>query len=164
MSREAIIAAAVSAAGSAILLFLGALLNHLTSSARYRRQQIAEKEKRRAEKFEELIAVLFEFNQWLDTLGNIYLFGRNIEEPISPLPRADAIAAVYFPSFRKKLLALDQKSNAYYLWLLQRAQLRLAGKSMDEVCAGRGEQFTPYYQLFLDLIDDLHDFADREFR
>ncbi len=160
MSREALFGAAISI----VSLLIGALLNHLTSSAQHRRQQLAEKAKRRAEKFEELIAILYEHKQWLGTIRGIRLLGYNRDETMSPMPRAEAIVTAYFPVFRKQIAELDGKSDAYDLWLSQRANLRLKGMPIRDVADGWLDAYRPYSLGFHELTKALHDFAEREFR
>lgn len=143
---------------------LGSLLTYLSSGAQYRRQQVAEKSKRRAEKFEELIAILFEHKQWLDTFRRINLLGHERELAPSPLPRAEAIVTAYFPSFRKELSELDLAGDHYEIWMLEGAQERLAGESIAEVSKGLPIAYQPYLEKFVALIKRLHDFAETEFR
>jgi hypothetical protein len=66
-----------------------------------------EKKKRRAEKFEEFVRLLFEHRQWLDTMESRVVFGKDEREGLSPLARAEAICSVYFPSARQGLDRLD---------------------------------------------------------
>ena len=57
------------------------------------------RKKRRAEKLEELIGVLYEHEDWLELNRNIYMFGERSPKPLNPMARATAIVAIDFPQF-----------------------------------------------------------------
>jgi hypothetical protein len=73
-------------------------------------QQKAEKKRRRAEKFEELIATLYELSHWLTTMKNARLFGVFGDDDkigMSPIAKVQAICSVYFPEFEEQIKQLD---------------------------------------------------------
>ena len=63
----------------------------------------SERRKKRVEKFEELVGALFEYDEWLDDIRDIRVFGREQLEPPSPLAKTQAIAAIYFHEFNGDL-------------------------------------------------------------
>jgi len=62
-------------------------------------KQRNEKRKKRAEKIEELMSAVYEFDHWLTQYRNITAYGDPGEVGVSPLAKIEAIAAVYFPMF-----------------------------------------------------------------
>lgn len=147
-----------------VAVAFGSLLTYLSSSAQYRRQQAAERTKRRAEKFEELVAVLYEHKHWLSTVRGIRVVGLAGEETISPFPRAEAIVTAYFPDFREQFRELDMKADAYELWMMECAELRLAGADVSVLTKGHMDVLGPYQTAFHVLTSRLHHFAEAEFR
>ena len=69
---------------------------------------MAERKRRREQKFEELIAAIYEFEQWMDNLKNALAYGEERPPAVSPLAKLEAIAAVYFPAFLERITALDR--------------------------------------------------------
>lgn len=68
-----------------------------------RQQSGREAERRRSDKFEELVEALFEHKHWLDVIRDVRAFGKDGAIPPTPLPKAQAIAAVYFPDFDERI-------------------------------------------------------------
>ncbi len=64
-------------------------------------QSGAEKKKRRAEKFEELVSAIYQFDHWVDILRNIQVYGEEHSLEASPFAKIQAITAIYFPAFDK---------------------------------------------------------------
>jgi hypothetical protein len=62
-----------------------------------------ERKKKRAEKLEELVAAVYEFDHYLDRYKNITTYGDPGEEGLSPMSKMEAIATVYFPEFLEKI-------------------------------------------------------------
>jgi hypothetical protein len=79
-------------------------------------QQKAEKKRKRAEKFEELIATLYEHSHWLKEMQNVRLFGAEDKNVMSPLAKVQAISTVYFPDFEDQIRQLDIAADQYDLW------------------------------------------------
>jgi len=67
----------------------------------------SDRRKKRAEKFEEMVNTLYEHDHWLNEARDILVFGSKGIEGMSPLPRAQAIVAVYFPTFNARLAELN---------------------------------------------------------
>jgi hypothetical protein len=76
-------------------------------------QQRHEKTKRRADKFEELVAAVYEFDHWLTS-------ARRREQddiPETPFAKVKSISAVYFSQFSKLVSELDAVSTELIVWL-----------------------------------------------
>src|SRR5262245_22191134 len=105
-------------------------------------QQKAEKKRRRAEKFEELIATLYEHDHWLTAMASVRLFGGEEIKVVSPMAKVQAISSVYFPEFEEKITQLDAAGDQYELWTMKARQKRLAN---DPTFAdGSAETYKPY--------------------
>jgi hypothetical protein len=160
MPKEVLFGAAISV----ISLLLGSLLTYLTSGAQHRRQQSAEKSKRRAEKFEELISILFQHKHWIYTIRDIRLYDYDGELTISPMAKAQAIVVVYFPQFRATIDKLDLIADEVEVWMIERQKQRLAGADLKKVTEGMLDTYHPYSKVFFELVGKLHRFGETEFR
>jgi hypothetical protein len=79
-----------------------------------------EKEKRRTEKFEELVRTIYEFDAWLlEQRNSSFDLNSKREETISPMAKVDAIAAIYFPRFMPMVRDLEQASFHFEEWIAQ---------------------------------------------
>jgi len=88
------------------------------SARRDAAQERHEKMKRRAEKFEELVAAVYEFDHWLDTLRNRDAFGTDkAPQTVTPFAKVQSISAVYFPQFSGLVDGLDQAATEYTIWI-----------------------------------------------
>jgi hypothetical protein len=119
-------------------------------------QQRREDRKRRGDKFEELVAALYEFDHWLDRTRARLLFEKDIQETVSPFAKVQSISAVYFPQFSELVLELDAVSARYLAWLYQVQQGSFATQ-FDEM-------YRPYVQKSNALLDALKKFAREEFQ
>jgi hypothetical protein len=63
------------------------------------RKQAAEKKKKRAEKFEELVAAVTEHGLWIGHTRYFIISGQGSEPPLSPITKIEAIVSTYFPEF-----------------------------------------------------------------
>jgi hypothetical protein len=78
----------------------GTLVGVIGTTFREAAQQRHEKAKRRADKFEELVAAVYEFDHWLDIMRHRDAFGAGeAPETVSPFAKVQSISAVYFPQF-----------------------------------------------------------------
>jgi hypothetical protein len=125
-------------------------------------QQRAEKKRKRAEKFEELIATLYEHNHWLKETANVRVFGGEDRNIISPIAKVQAISTVYFPEFEAQITRLNATADQYGLWAMEARQKRL--RNDPTFNDGGVEAFKPYYKNFLFLLSELREFAKREFQ
>lgn len=122
-----------------------------------------EKKKKRAEKIEELVTAVYEFDHWVDKYRNVTAFGDPGEIGLSPMAKMEAIAAVHFPVFLDKISAVDEAANKYVVWILAAAQKRLDGK-IKEINEGFAEASRPYLQRRNDLLDELKEFAGKQLK
>lgn len=122
----------------------------------------SDRRKKRAEKFEEMVNTLYEHDHWLNEARNILVFGSEGTEGMSPLPRAQAIVAVYFPTFNARLAELESAARNYRAWMLSAAQKRIRG-NIDKLTNGAPEAYAPYWNKFMELVGELRAFAEREF-
>jgi hypothetical protein len=123
----------------------------------------AENRKRRADKFEELVAAVYEFDHWIDGNRLRLVFGENLPKAVSPFAKVQSISAVYFPQFDTAIKQLNQATNAYRLWMTQAGQKRRAGK-LDQADDGFKDAYRPYSEKREALIDALKKFAHDEFQ
>lgn len=123
----------------------------------------AEKKQRRSQKFEELVAALYEHQHWLNTLKNVTAFGEKETLGVSPISKVRAIAVVYFPSLNDAILKLNNAAGHYQLSIYQAAQRRLAG-DISTMTEPMLSAYGPYIDEFNKLMVNLDDFAEREFR
>jgi hypothetical protein len=122
----------------------------------------AEKNKRRAEKFEELVAALFEHKHWLDTMSKIRVFDQEGQLTTSPFARVQAIAAAYFPEFSQAISELDLAADRYEQWILEARERRL--RNDQSYMDGAREAYNAYFEQFHALQTELKAFARNEFR
>jgi hypothetical protein len=124
------------------------------------RKQETEKRKKKAEKLEELVSAIHEHKYWalsvLDTLPLLPSEEVIAKLPPSPIGKVEAIANVYFPEFRKLVFTLNFTSYEY-----QQSKIDfLIEKSEDD----RQILRATYYGHFNVLLDEIRDYAKREFQ
>jgi hypothetical protein len=74
------------------------------------RKQAEIRQRRRAEKFEELVAAFYEFDHWLEKFRIATAYGLEKQpETMPPFGKIEAIIVIHFPQFGKRLTALEQK-------------------------------------------------------
>ena len=78
------------------------------------------------------------------------------------MPKAQAIAAIYFPQFVKDIAELDIAAGAYEMWMFEGAQKRLLG-NIAELSEGSVEAYRPYMHKRADTLRKLSEFAASEF-
>jgi len=126
-------------------------------------QRAAEKRKERAEKFEKLVAAIYEFDHWLEKKFRIQAYGDEQELPVSPFAKIEAVSAVYFPVFLTKISQMRMSSRIYEGWVAQAWEKRLAGK-MGEINDGLEAVYRPYVEDRDDLLDELKKFGVENFQ
>lgn len=127
------------------------------------RKEAAEKRQRRAQKFEELVAALYEFDYWIESLRKVQAYGQDLPPEVSPLGKIEAIAAVYFPQFIDRILALDKAARDYRAWMTTAALARIADERPDPSISNRFlPALTPYVMARDALLNDLKQFAREE--
>jgi hypothetical protein len=122
-----------------------------------------EKKKKRAEKIEELVAAVYEFDHWLDQYRNITAYGNEGTVGVSPLAKMEAIAATHFPDFLPKITQVSIQASGYKVAIAGSGQKRLAGK-ISEVNDGLIEAQRPYAQARNELLDELKTFAGEQLK
>jgi hypothetical protein len=120
------------------------------------------KKRKRAEKFEELVAAVYEHDHWMDNLRRTYVVGFEGEIKVSPFAKMHAIADVYFPQFEKAIVELGTTAKEYRRWMYEVAQHKPETKT--ELFAGHQKVVTPYMQKQEVLLAELRAFARREFQ
>jgi hypothetical protein len=127
-------------------------------------QSSKDKEKRRAEKFEELVTAVYEFEAWLNDRENMMAWGEKVEIGVSPLAKLESISAVYFPTFMKKIEALALVSKNYQAWMAEAGFKRTSGKTAQEVNEGLIDVYNPYLVRRDELLEELKKYAVENFR
>ena len=61
-----------------------------------RAQEHREAKKRRSDKFEELVAAVYEFDHWVEGVRQRETVGVDIPETVSPFAKVEAISSIYF--------------------------------------------------------------------
>ncbi|MGB6399437.1 MAG: hypothetical protein WBF73_27715, partial [Bradyrhizobium sp.] len=70
-------------------------------------QQHHEKAKRRADKFEEMVTAVYEFDEWVQAHRSATVDRVQLPQTLSPIIKVSAISAVYFPQFDKMALEME---------------------------------------------------------
>jgi hypothetical protein len=125
-------------------------------------QRRAEKKKKRAEKFEELVAAVYEHDHWIDNLRRIYVINFEGEIRVSPFAKIHAIADIYFPQFEKAIVELGTAAKEYRMWMYEVAQNKPETKT--ELYAEHQKVVMPYMQKQDALLAELRTLARREFQ
>ena len=144
---------------------LGAMgINSFATTKRDAAQEHREAKKRRADKFEELVTALYDFDHWVNSSRQRDAFGANIPETVSPFAKVQAISSVYFPQFEKAIRELDGATARYRMWIQAAAVRRIDNNATQEVSEGLTEAYTPYEQKRDALLGALTTFAHKEFQ
>jgi hypothetical protein len=126
-------------------------------------QERHEKAKRRADKFEELVAGLYEFDHWVDSSRQRDAYGVDIPQTVSPFAKVQSISSVYFPQFDEAIRELDIATIQYRMWI-HTAAVRRIDHDIAKVSEGLSEAYTPYVQKRDALLGALKKFAHEEFQ
>jgi hypothetical protein len=108
-----------------LLTLVGTVAAALGTAIRDLVQRRNKEKKRRADKFEELVAAVYEFDHWLDRLNDRFVFGADVPEIVSPLTKVQSISAVYFPQFSTLADDLDEAAMEYRRWMIGAGEKRL---------------------------------------
>ena len=120
----------------------------------------AERKKLRREKFEQLLGLLYEHDHWLNLMRNIIVFGEEDTHPVEPLPKAKAIATMYFADLKQDLETLDRATRSYKIWMHQAGLKRVSG-SMTEISVGSEEAYGEFLAEFRKLTEKLEEYDYR---
>ena len=126
-------------------------------------QSSRDRQKRRAEKFEELITSVYDFDVWLDEKENIKAWGKEAELRVSPFAQIEGVAAVYFPRFTPQIEELAAASRPYLIWMATAGYNRVRGSGAEDVNAGLSVAYEPYIEKRDALLAALRKFAAEEF-
>ena len=138
-----------------LLTLVGTVAAALGTAIRDVVQRRNKEKKRRADKFEELVAAVYEFDHWLDRLKDRFAFGADILETVSPFAKVQSISAVYFPQF--STLADDLDEADYRRWMIGAGEKRL---NKDPAYMDRfKEAYDPHKRRRNALLDALQKFA-----
>jgi hypothetical protein len=129
-----------------------------------RRKEKADKKKRRAEKFEELVGAVVEHYHWITAKQFLVIAGQGSEPNPSPMIKIEAITSTYFPEFTMLVRKLDSASNGYESWIFDMGQKRVRNEPGYENLPGQGEVLTKYTDARADFLVELKLFARREFQ
>lgn len=129
-----------------------------------RRKEAAEKKKRRAEKFEELVAAVIEHGLWIRALSYFSISGQGSEPLLSPVTKIEAIVSTYFLEFEVLARQFDSASNNYQAWIFSIGQKRVLNEPGYESLTGHDEVLTKYMDKGAEFLMELRNFARREFQ
>ena len=129
------------------------------------RKENSEKKKRRAEKFEQLVAALFEYEHWLDVIRDMQLVANqdNIVPtmPPSPFAKLHALSAIYFPEVEEQIIALQRAGKDFEVWIFEARQKRVSGDK--NYYDGYVDAYKPYAKASKEALGALRSYAKREF-
>jgi hypothetical protein len=87
----------------------GTMVGVIGTTIRDAARQRHETRKRRADKFEELVAAVYEFDHWLESMRERNAYGNsNGPETASPFAKMQSISSVYFPLFSELIAELER--------------------------------------------------------
>jgi hypothetical protein len=128
-----------------------------------RHKEKSERKKKLADKFEEMVGAIYQFDHWLDTERNKALGGTTGETPVSPFAKIQSIAAVYFPRFDPMIQELEHKTTEYRAWINAANFARTSGQ-LDKLPDGFREALASYTTARDKLMDELKKFAHTHFQ
>ncbi|RXH23670.1 hypothetical protein XH99_29795 [Bradyrhizobium nanningense] len=136
----------------------GSVVTIIREIAQHRR----EAKKRRADKLEELVAAIYDFDHWLDGIQSRRAYGeQDVPVTVSPFAKLQAITSIYFPRFSIMVAELDIAASQRQVWISQ-----AAGKRLDNDIAnlniGQSEAYRPYAEEREALLAALGKFAREE--
>jgi hypothetical protein len=143
-------------------VIVGGVIGSLSPWFIERKKEKNEKKKKRAEKFEELVAAVYEFDYWADRSARIYVFLGGGDVGLSPASKVEAIAAVHFPQFQKKIAEVRSVGFSYQQAAYEGAK-SLAGKTDYEFTDFLRKASNPYVRKRDELLHELKKFAGEEF-
>jgi len=126
-----------------------------------RAKDAADKKRKRAEKFEELVGAVYEYDHWIDTTRGIRVVGFEGAITVSPFAKIHAISDIYFPQFERAVEELRTAGHAYVMWMLEAAQNRPQKDTLDASLAEHETVVRPYMEKRNALLTELRSFARR---
>jgi hypothetical protein len=128
------------------------------------KKEATDKKRKRAEKFEELVAAVVEHYEWMGLLRFFAISGQGSMPTLSPIAKIEAIASTYFPEFEVLVGEFNSVSNHYEMWILDTGQKRLANELGHEKLLGHHEVLKNYTDKRVEFLTALRLFARREFQ
>ena len=127
------------------------------------RQTSLDRQKRRAEKFEQLVTSVYEFDHWLDTKQDRLVHGNETKLEVSPFSKIEGLSAVYFPSFLPKIAYLKTTAIVFENWMAGAGMRRIRGE-LQHVNDNLREAYDPYIEARAALLSALTEYAKNEFQ
>jgi hypothetical protein len=110
-----------------------------------RTKDAADEKRKRKEKFEELVAVVFECDHWVDDLRQTLVYGQELVITVSPFAKLQAISLVYFPQFAGTISQFEARTLEYRLWMAEAAVKRASG-DIASINVGFQEAYRPFWE------------------
>jgi hypothetical protein len=110
----------------------GAVATALVTIVRDVVQQRHEKQKRCADKFEELVATVYEFDHWVGHRKSQIVFDLDEDVTVSPFCKVQSITSVYFPQFLDLTYALDCVAKTLLTAMVDYRRTPAEKKAFDE--------------------------------
>jgi hypothetical protein len=126
-----------------------------------RRRQSIEAKKLRAQKFEELMEALYDYDHWVDRHRRKYASGADIEIGASPIHKLEALTSIHFPIFRDRLDVMETEAMRYVSWTVDAAEKRL--EKLPSFMDGFRGAYEPYRQAFRKLVVGVGELGHSEF-
>jgi hypothetical protein len=123
-------------------------------------KQRAEDRKRRAEKFEELVANLYEHKHWITLAKDIRVFDASKDLGVSPIGKIRAIATAYFPSLHVAVLSFDAAAAGYEAWMFGARVKKL--NNIPQFNSGFEKPWADYLAAFAAVEAELKRIAENE--
>lgn len=136
---------AISVLLGGFLAISGGLVGHYLTH-RFSAQR--ERNKLLREKAEQLIGLLYEHRDWLSRENSRLVFGTDLPEQPSPLDKAYALQALYFPELAGALQGITLTIKPIVSFFYDHATARLADKE-KWIAAFNREDFNPLYGDYL---------------
>ncbi len=127
-----------------------------------KRKQEAERKRKRADKLEEFIDVLYQHEHWLDEKKSVRVFGEKTVLGVTPLSKIQAIASIYFSQFKAGVENVAKHAQGYELWMLEAGKKRLSGEA--DYTAGFSGAYAPYHSSLSELLKSIREHAQKEFK
>ncbi|PSO19534.1 hypothetical protein C7G42_14895 [Bradyrhizobium sp. MOS003] len=135
----------------------GSVVTIIREIAQHRRDA----KKRRADKLEELVAAIYEFDHWLECERNRKVYGEDIPATMTPFAKVQSISSIYFPRFSNLLTELDVAASGLEVWIAKGAHKRL-NKDIAGLNDGQAEAYRPYMEKRENLLSALGKYAREE--
>lgn len=117
-----------------------------------------ERRKQKIEKLEEAIYELYRHGHWVDLRRSTVAFGIGTEESQPPLDRVRAIVYLFFPQFKRELIALSAASSAYELKMTEASVKRL-NREIENLAVGLADPGYHFLVAQNALLDSMEKYA-----